>query len=803
VLWLLLAVTRNLRKLILSWSGCPSYPQVCATTVRHGLVACFALFLSICALGLFTTALAAQTVTVTNVPNQHYRYGYFPGNCPSGLNVPPGQYPPTNHLERGHTIYNEATGQWVFWAHYDNGSYTLAQVLVATSPDECGPYTVQSEFRPQGYQSRDENIFKDDDGSAYLISASNRYGGANDTMAIFKMTPDYLGIDSSVPPTWLFDHLFREAPAVAKSGGTYFLVTSQAAGWFPSQGGYAASSAMLSGWSALVNLGNSSTWGGQSANIITINGTQATTFVLVLDHLGGNSLRDTGSLWLPLILDNDAQTATLDWYTSWQVDMTTGLLTLPSIVNAALGGTASATSSAPANPPFQANDGIYTTRWQAATTSFPASWTVDLGSPQPIQEVNLSWYMVKGSEPYYKYTIGYSLDGINYTTLDHTDNTLYGFTNDSVNFTARYVKITETGYVCQNGCTFYSPSLMEAQLVEAPQSQNLPVNVTVTPSATTVPCGQTMNVTVTVSGDGTNPTPSGKVTLSSPGYTSDTYGLVNGSASFRIPAYAMDAGYDTITATYIPDPTSAPTYSPAPTTGSSPVITYGFGDCALLSRRQPAVASSFQTGNIPAHGNDGDLSTRWTAVDGTYSQWWRVDLGSVLHLNQVVTNWYSTGGRAYQYTIDISTDDISYTTVVDNTANSTSGTTTDNFCATARYVRVTVTGVIPAGGFAAFWECQVFGTLATPLPPAPTELTATAASTTEIDLSWTDGAATGDYNVYQATADGGPYTGIATGLTSMSYADTSVSSGITYYYVVTAANDGGESPYSNQASATP
>ena len=526
-------------------------------------------------LGMFGTVTRAQVVTITNVPNQHYRYTYFPGDCPSGYDIPPGQWPPTNHIEGGRAIYNDASGQWVFWAHYDNSSYTLAQVLVAASPNECGPYTVQTEFQPEGYQSRDENIFQDDDGSAYLISASNRYGSANDTMAIFKMTADYRGIDTSVPPTWVFDHQFREAPAVAKTGGTYFLVTSQAAGWFPSQGGYAASSAMLSGWSALRNLGNTSTFGSQSAQIVAINGTEAATFVLILNHLGGNLFRDTGSIWLPLILDGAAQTATLDWYTSWQVDMTTGVLTLPSIVNLAASGTASATSSAPSNPPSLADDGVYTTRWQAATSSFPASWTVDLGSPQPIQEVNLSWYMVKGSEPYYNYTIGYSLDGTNYTTLDHTDNIAYGFTNDSVNFTARYVQITETGYVCQNGCTFYSPSLMEAQIVQAPLSQNLPVDVTVTPSATTVPVGETMTVTVTVDGGSTNPTPSGKVTLTGPSYISDTYGLLNGSATFTIVANAMNQGDDTITATYIPDPTSAPTYGVASTTGSSPVIAYG------------------------------------------------------------------------------------------------------------------------------------------------------------------------------------------------------------------------------------
>ncbi len=59
----------------------------------------------ICAVVLCATPARAQTITVTNVPSQHYKYSYFPGDCPSGLDIPCGQYPSTNHLERGHTIY--------------------------------------------------------------------------------------------------------------------------------------------------------------------------------------------------------------------------------------------------------------------------------------------------------------------------------------------------------------------------------------------------------------------------------------------------------------------------------------------------------------------------------------------------------------------------------------------------------------------------------------------------------------------------------------------------------------------------
>ena len=96
--------------------------------------------------------------------------------------------------------------------------------------------------------------------------------------------------------------------------------------------------------------------------------------------------------------------------------------------------------------------------------------------------------------------------------------------------------------------------------------------------------------------------------------------------------------------------------------------------------------------------------------------------------------------------------------------------------------------------------------VATAVPPtAPTNVVATPKSATEIDLSWT-AASNVTYNVYRDTASGfTPTTAnmIASGLTTASYADTTVSSSTTYYYVVEAVNSGGNSAPSTQVSAMP
>jgi fibronectin type 3 domain-containing protein len=82
--------------------------------------------------------------------------------------------------------------------------------------------------------------------------------------------------------------------------------------------------------------------------------------------------------------------------------------------------------------------------------------------------------------------------------------------------------------------------------------------------------------------------------------------------------------------------------------------------------------------------------------------------------------------------------------------------------------------------------------------------TATAQQTHSAALSWTASTSTvSGYNVYRGTVNGGPYTLLNTSLiTVLSYTDTAVQSGATYYYVTTAVDSNGvESVYSNQVTA--
>jgi hypothetical protein len=74
-----------------------------------------------------------------------------------------------------------------------------------------------------------------------------------------------------------------------------------------------------------------------------------------------------------------------------------------------------------------------------------------------------------------------------------------------------------------------------------------------------------------------------------------------------------------------------------------------------------------------------------------------------------------------------------------------------------------------------------------------------------VDLSWNASTSStiSGYNVYRGTISGGPYAKINSALDSaLSYSDSTVQSGQTYYYVTTAVDSSGlESSYSSQVQA--
>jgi len=139
---------------------------------------------------------------------------------------------------------------------------------------------------------------------------------------------------------------------------------------------------------------------------------------------------------------------------------------------------------------------------------------------------------------------------------------------------------------------------------------------------------------------------------------------------------------------------------------------------------------------------------------------------------------------------------------VSSTEYSVSGITLPKTLAAGQSISFTVTFAPKSSGSA---NANLSFSTGTSTAQASLQGSGGAATSHSVSLSWRASTSTViGYNIYRGTKSGGPYALInGSPEASTNFADTSVTGGTTYYYVVTAVNSKGvESVYSNQAVAT-
>lgn len=109
-------------------------------------------------------------------------------------------------------------------------------------------------------------LFKDDDGSAYLLTEDRPNG-----LRINRLTSDYTNVTSTV-------HLFPEhieAPAMYKKNGVYFMFGSQLTGWSTNDNKYTTSTSISGPWSSWANFApsGSNTFNSQTTFILGVGDT--------------------------------------------------------------------------------------------------------------------------------------------------------------------------------------------------------------------------------------------------------------------------------------------------------------------------------------------------------------------------------------------------------------------------------------------------------------------------------------------------------------------------------------------------
>ena len=172
---------------------------------------------------------------------------------------------------------------------------------------------------------------------------------------------------------------------------------------------------------------------------------------------------------------------------------------------------------------------------------------------------------------------------------------------------------------------------------------------------------------------------------------------------------------------------------------------------------------------------------------------------SAASASQINLAWRDNANNETGFKIERKTGSGSWNQIATVGANTTAYQNTGLSASTTYYYRVRANN---AAGDSSYSN-EAGATTAGTRPAAPSNLTASAASASQINLAWRDNAnnETG-FKIERKTGSGG-WNQIATvGANATAYQNTGLSASTTYYYRVRANNAAGDSSYSNEAGAT-
>lgn len=288
-------------------------------------------------------------------------------------------------IERPKLMYCRKTGKYVVWCHWEQGNYGASEAAVFYCDSVNGDYKFHWAGRPLGVKSRDCNVFVDDDGTAYFISTIEE----NQHLGLFRLSDDYL---SAVEYTELFKWQSREAPAIVREGDTYFMMFSACSGWDPNQASFSWSKSLTSGWSSRTNIGNSVAYDTQAASILTIKGSEGTSYVYVGDRWQDPGLAESKTILFPISFKNN--TITFNYVPRFDMNLptgqcrTTGMTHLVSKegwkVRACSSEETSSENGASSNAIDGRPDTKWHTRYSGGGSEAPHFLEIDMGNEQEI-----------------------------------------------------------------------------------------------------------------------------------------------------------------------------------------------------------------------------------------------------------------------------------------------------------------------------------------------------------------------------------------------------------------------------------
>lgn len=240
---------------------------------------------------------------------------------------------PTRIMDRPHIIYNQKTEMFVMWmklvgTEAEPHNWNYQYMGIATAQHITDEFKLVNKIVPLGMSSGDFDLFVDDDDLGYLV-----FGKVHTEIVVADLTPDYLDLTGTYTTHLHFigPPIAREAPALFKREGKYYLFTSGTTGYYPNATLLAISNEMHGPWyiagDPAINDDQHNTFNAQissvfqdkqSGQLIALGDRWVPDLNQPHEHSSWNINTSLSEyVWFPITLD-EKSLPKISWIDSWQ-----------------------------------------------------------------------------------------------------------------------------------------------------------------------------------------------------------------------------------------------------------------------------------------------------------------------------------------------------------------------------------------------------------------------------------------------------------------------------------------------------
>jgi hypothetical protein len=242
---------------------------------------------------------------------------------------PSGDLEGPMRFERVKILYNDSTKKYVMWFHHigKHGGGVLnvgrADAGVASCDKVNGTYKWHGYQRPLGPKMtvKDCTLFKDEGGKGYFIFDSYPVDfSVERCIYVARLSDDYLKTTEvhKIP-----NATRREAPAMIKKNGYYFLITSGVTGFFPNAAGCHRAKNIFGPYEDLGNFCEGPrkeiTFNSQSTYLLEVNDKPGS-YIFIGDRWNRGDMRYSSHIWLPLEFPTD-DTVKMRYHKAWDLSV--------------------------------------------------------------------------------------------------------------------------------------------------------------------------------------------------------------------------------------------------------------------------------------------------------------------------------------------------------------------------------------------------------------------------------------------------------------------------------------------------